>query len=61
MQKIGWINNNAYNVVKVTSADETQYVTFIVATGNKVDTSTEESTELQKPAQNYRSQQHLQV
>lgn len=45
-----WINNNAYNVVKVTSADETQYVTFIVATGNKVDTSTEESTELQKPA-----------
>lgn len=35
-----WINNNAYNVVKVTSADETQYVTFIVATGNKVDTST---------------------
>lgn len=44
-----WINNNAYNVVKVTSADETQYVTFIVATGNKVDTSTEESTELQKP------------
>lgn len=49
MQK-NWINNNAYNVVKVTSADETQYVTFIVATGNKVDTSTEESTELQKPA-----------
>lgn len=45
-----WINNNAYNVVKVTSKDETQYVTFIVATGNKVDTSTEESTELQKPA-----------
>ena len=45
-----WINNNAYNVVKVTSADETQYVTFIVAKGNKVDTSTEESTELQKPA-----------
>lgn len=45
-----WINNNAYNVVKVTSADEKQYVTFIVATGNKVDTSTEESTELQKPA-----------
>lgn len=45
-----WINNNAYNVVKVTSADKTQYVTFIVATGNKVDTSTEESTELQKPA-----------
>ena len=44
-----WINNNAYNVVKVTSKDETQYVTFIVATGNKVDTSTEESTELQKP------------
>lgn len=35
-----WINNNAYNVVKVTSADETQYVTFIVATGNKVDPST---------------------
>lgn len=45
-----WINNNAYNVVKVTSKDGTQYVTFIVATGNKVDTSTEESTELQKPA-----------
>lgn len=45
-----WINNNAYNVVKVTSKDEKQYVTFIVATGNKVDTSTEESTELQKPA-----------
>lgn len=44
-----WINNNAYNVVKVTSKDETQKVTFIVATGNKVDTSTEESTELQKP------------
>lgn len=45
-----WINNNAYNVVKVTSKDGTQYVTFIVATGNKVDTSTEESTVLQKPA-----------
>lgn len=45
-----WINNNAYNVVKVTSKDGTQYVTFIVATGNKVDTSTEESTELKKPA-----------
>lgn len=45
-----WINNDAYNVVKVTSKDETQYITFIVATGNKVDSSIEESTELQAPA-----------
>lgn len=39
-----WINNNAYNVVKVTSKDGSQYVTFIVATGNKVVTSSEETT-----------------
>ncbi|WP_288682597.1 hypothetical protein [uncultured Eubacterium sp.] len=45
-----WINNNAYNVVKVTSADGSQYVTFIVATGDKVDTSSEETTVAQKPS-----------
>ena len=45
-----WINNNAYNVVKVTSADETQYVTFIVATGDKAGTSSEETTVVQKPS-----------
>lgn len=39
-----WINNNAYNVVKVTSKDGSQYVTFIVATGNKAVTSSEETT-----------------
>lgn len=39
-----WINNNAYNVVKVTSADGSQYVTFIVATGDKAVTSSEETT-----------------
>ncbi len=39
-----WINNNAYNVVKVTSKDESQYVTFIVATGDKAVTSSEETT-----------------
>lgn len=45
-----WINNNAYNVVKVTSKDGSQYVTFIVATGDKVDTSSEETTVAQKPS-----------
>lgn len=45
-----WINNNAYNVVKVTSKDGSQYVTFIVATGNKVVTSSEETTVAQKPS-----------
>lgn len=39
-----WINNNAYNVVKVTSKDGSQYVTFIVATGDKAVTSSEETT-----------------
>ena len=39
-----WINNNAYNVVKVTSKDGSQYVTFIVATGDKAGTSSEETT-----------------
>lgn len=39
-----WINNNAYNVVKLTSADGSQYVTFIVATGDKAVTSSEETT-----------------
>lgn len=45
-----WINNNAYNVVKVTSKDGSQYVTFIVATGDKVVTSSEETTVAQKPS-----------
>lgn len=45
-----WINNNAYNVVKVTSKDGSQYVTFIVATGNKAVTSSEETTVAQKPS-----------
>lgn len=39
-----WINNNAYNVVKATSKDGSQYVTFIVATGDKAVTSSEETT-----------------
>ena len=39
-----WIDNNAYNVVKVTSKDGSQYVTFIVATGDKAVTSSEETT-----------------
>ena len=45
-----WINNNAYNVVKVTSKDGSQYVTFIVATGDKAGTSSEETTVVQKPS-----------
>lgn len=45
-----WINNNAYNVVKVTSKDGSQYVTFIVATGDKAVTSSEETTVAQKPS-----------
>lgn len=45
-----WINNNAYNVVKVTSKDGSQYVTFIVATGDKAGTSSEETTVAQKPS-----------
>lgn len=45
-----WINNNAYNVVKVTSKDGSQYVTFIVATGDKAGTYSEETTVVQKPS-----------
>lgn len=45
-----WINNNAYNVVKVTSKDGSQYVTFIVATGDKAVTSSEGTTVAQKPS-----------
>ena len=37
-----WIENNAYNVVKVTSADGSQWVTFIVATGDKAGGSSEQ-------------------
>ena len=51
-----WINNNAYNVVKVTSKDGLQYVTFIVATGDKAVTSSEETTvaqNLSAPTQIY--------